>query len=262
MSDLKGKIALVTGGASGIGKATVRKLASLGCTTVIADIDLAAGEVLATQLTDEHCKSDYCYLDVCDESTWNDVLKTVMQKYQKLDIMVNSAGITLVKPILETNLSQWQHIMNTNLSSVFLGTKMAMQLMLSEKKGSIINIASAYGMVASAFSSQYCASKAGVINFSKAAALECAQMGTSIRVNCISPSIVDTPIWQKTPWWDEKVQQFGSEEKVKEEITQYIPIHRFAQPKEIAAVIAFLASDESSYIVGANVVVDGGFTAQ
>jgi 3(or 17)beta-hydroxysteroid dehydrogenase len=256
-----GKIALVTGAASGIGKATALLLAREGAKVAVADINQPGAEAAASEIVLEGQTAIAYRLDVTSERDWRIVLDDLLEKWERLDILVNNAGISFASPVSEMTLEEWRKVFAVNLDSVFLGTKHGAAAMRLTGGGSIINVSSASGIKASPGASAYCASKAAVHMFSKAAALECAQNSDKIRVNTISPSGVMTPMWEGMEFWQEMKDKTGSQEASWQAISQGVPLKRFARAEEIAQAILYLASDESSFVTAANLVIDGGFTA-
>ncbi len=186
----------------------------------------------------------------------------IQGKYDRLNILVNNAGIALGGSITELSLLDWRRLMAVNLDGVFLGTKHAIPIMQKSPGGSIVNVSSASGMVGAPTSAAYSASKGGVRLFTKAVALECAQASHKIRVNSIHPAAVATPMFEKVPNWNDFVNQMGGLEGAWKKIAESTPLGRVAQPHEIANAILFLASDASSYMTGSELIIDGGFTAQ
>ena len=250
------KIALVTGAASGIGHATAKLLASEGAKVVVADIDRTGAARTVRQIEKAGAKALAVALDVTSESQWTSSVRTVKQTWGDLDILVNCAGIADEAPITELSFAQWRRVLAINLDGVFLGTAAAIKSMNATGKGSIVNVYSVSGIKASPGASAYCASKAAVIQFSKTVALESAQAGTNIRVNCVVPGGVKTPMWETTSMWP----QISSTDAWTASLDTP-PLQRFAEPIEVAQAILFLASDESSYITGTALAIDGGYSA-
>ena len=211
MARVTNKVAMVTGAASGIGAATAILLAREGAAVAVTDI-ADAGQAVADEITRSDGKALFVRLDVANEAAWEDCIGQVLGTFGKLDIAVNNAGVAASWPVSEMALSEWRRVLHVNLDGVFLGTKYAIRAMRSGTGGSIINVASASGIKASAGASAYCASKAAVRMFSKTAALECANCEPKIRVNVVSPGGVKTQIWQKMDFWPGLVAQHGSEE--------------------------------------------------
>ena len=253
------KVALVTGAASGIGRATAMLLAREGAAVALTDI-ADAGQAVADEISRTEGKALFVRLDVTDESAWEGCIGKVLSVFGKLDIAVNNAGIASARPVAEMPLAEWRRVMQVNLDGVFLGTKHAIRAMRSGAGGSIINVASASGIKASAGASAYCASKAAVRMFSKTAALECAAAGLKVRVNVVSPGGVKTPIWEKMDFWPGLVAQHGGEEGAWKALGGSSP-DGFHSADEIAQSILFLASDECSYMNAGELVIDRGYTA-
>ena len=244
MTPAQERVALVTGGASGIGRATVARLADAGLRVVVSDVD-AAGEQVAAA-----AGSLFVQHDVADEAAWERAIEAVLQGHGRLDVLVNNAGISLVRPVTDTTLEQWRALMAINVDGVFLGTKHAVHAMRRHGEGgAIVNVSSASGLVGAPMSSAYCASKGAVRLFTKSVALECAAEG--IRVNSVHPGAVRTPIWAKTG--------IGPEDE--DAIAASSPLGRMAEPEEVADAIAYLASDAARFMTGSELVIDGGYTA-
>lgn len=251
------KVALVTGAASGIGRATAVLLAREGAAVALTDI-ADAGQAVAEDIIRAGGKAQFVQLDVSDEAAWESCLAQVLHAFGKLDIAVNNAGIAAARPVADMTLAEWRSVLQVNLDGVFLGTKHAIRAMRAG--GSIINVASASGIKASAGASAYCASKAAVRMFSRTAALECAAAGLKIRINVVSPGGVKTPIWEKMDFWSGLVAEHGSEEGAWQALAGPSSAG-FHAPEEIAQAILFLASDDSSYMNAGELVIDRGYTA-
>lgn len=254
-----GKVALITGAASGIGEAAAAALAREGARVALTDLDLAGAERAARDITARHGTALAFALDVTAAADWQRVVDEVLSQWGRLDILVNSAGMAFAKPLADTTLDEWRKVMGVNLDGVFLGTRQAVGVMRQAGGGSIINVASASGTRASPGASAYAASKAAVHMFSKAAALECAEAG--IRINTVSPGGVKTPMWEAQAFWQSLKAQTGSAEGAWQALAESVPLKRFAAPEEVAQLILYLASDESRYVTAADFRIDGGFTA-
>lgn len=259
---MKNKVALITGASSGIGKATAQLFAKEGARVIVADINQEQGLLVVEEIKNNHSNAECIKLDVSNELDWKNAIQETKRNYGQLNVLVNNAGISIAKPITEITLEDWRRLMSINLDGTFLGTKYAIELMKETEGGSIINVASASGLVGSPLASAYCASKGGVRLFTKAIALECAKMQHPIRVNSVYPAAVETPIWEQSDWWPDFVKQMGSNESAWQALSQASPLGRIAAASEIANGILFLASDKSSYMTGSELVIDGGFTAQ
>lgn len=260
--DVKNKVVLITGAGSGIGCASANLFAREGAIVIVADIDENLGNEVTSKISENGLSADFIRLDVTDESSWISTYKFIEEKYSKLNILVNNAGIAFGGSITELSLQDWRRLMAVNLDGVFLGTKHAIPLMRKNGGGSIVNVSSAAGIVGSPTAAAYCASKGGVRLFTKAVALECAEARNNIRVNSLHPGAVATPMFEKGPTWNDFVVQMGGVEGAWQKIAESTPIGRVAEPQEIAKAILFLASDASSYMTGSEIIIDGGFTAQ
>lgn len=249
---LAGKIALITGGASGIGWAAAERFAQQGATVLIADraVDKLQQCVSALRLYGDRHRA--IHLDVTLEDDWLRALAEIDATYGRLDVLVNNAGFGSFLTIADTTLQQWRAIMAVNLDSVFLGTKYSLPLLARAGKASIINISSIRGLVAGHGTAAYCASKAGVRLFTKATALECAALGNGVRANSVHPGQIETPL----------LKQAMAESGRLQSTLERIPIGRLGQPLEIAEAMVFLASDESTFMTGSEIIIDGGYTAQ
>jgi 3(or 17)beta-hydroxysteroid dehydrogenase len=255
MDRVKGKVAIITGGASGMGRAEASLLAKEGAKVVIADINEVEGKKAAEEIKGEGGKALFVKLDVTSESDWSEAIKKTLAEFGKLDILVNNAGVLFAKPIEDTSLEEWRWLMNVNVDGVFLGTKYAVGAMKKSGGGSIINISSFAGIVGTIDdTAAYCASKGAVRLFTKAAALEFSKAGHNynIRVNSVHPGVTETPL-------NEPLRKV---EAIKQSMLARHPIGFFAKPIDIAYAILYLASDESKFATGSELVVDGGWTAQ
>ena len=255
MDRVKGKVAIITGGASGIGKATASLLAKEGAKVVITDINEVNGKKVAEEIGREGGKALFVKHDVTSENDWSEVIEKTLAEFGKLDILVNNAGVIFAKKIEDTPLEEWRWLMSVNLDGVFLGTKYAIRAMKKSGGGSIINLSSLAGLVGTIDdTSAYCASKGAVRLFTKAAALECSKAGHnySIRVNSVHPGVVETPL----------SEPLLKDEALRKSIEGRHPIGYLGKPIDIAYAILYLASDESKFATGSELVVDGGWTAQ
>ena len=256
------KVALVTGAGSGIGRATAVTLAAHGAAVACADLNLAAAEETAAAITAGGGLSWAYRLDVTAEPAWQDIMEQIRCAQGWLDIAVNCAGISFACPVADMSLEDWRRVMAVNLEGVFLGTKHAIRAMRQGgHSGSVVNVSSVSGIKAQPEASAYCASKAAVIMFSKAAALECLRKGENIRVNSVSPTGVKTAMGKTMPFFQELMAKEGGEEAAFRAMAQSAPCGRWAFPQEVALAILYLASDESSFITGTNLVFDNGDTA-
>jgi 3(or 17)beta-hydroxysteroid dehydrogenase len=261
MQKLTGKIALVSGGASGIGRATARLLAGEGARVLVTDRDAADAERVSCEISEAGGMARAYKLDVTVESDWQTATAAAVDAWGHLDILVANAGISFAKPVTEMSLEEWRNVMAVNLDGVFLGVKHAARIMKSGRGGSIAIVSSASGAKAAANASAYCASKAAVRMLAKTLALEMAKDAPLVRVNTVLPGAVQTPMWSKMEFFQEQIRQLGSEEKVWQEWAKTSPMGRVAQPEDVAQAILFLVSDDASYITGAEIAVDGGYSA-
>lgn len=262
MARLAQKVALITGSASGIGKATALLFAREGANVAVADRDESGAQKCVEEIIAKGGLAQALALDVTNENEWQRALAHVRAHWGQLDVLVNNAGISFAKPVVETSLAEWRKVMAVNLDGVFLGTKYGVLALRAGQGGSIINVASASGLKASPGASAYCASKAAVRMLAKTVALECAQAGDNIRINTVYPSGVMTPMWESMEFWQETKRKLGSEAAAWQSLAQSVPLQRFAQPEEIAEAILYLASEAARFVTGADFVIDGGYTAQ
>lgn len=253
---LKGKIALVTGGARGIGEAIADAFAAEGARVLVTDIDLAGAKAVASRHGQRAER-----LDVREEEDWRRVIDAFVSREGRLDILVNNAGITGFEGTMRPHdpeyaaLDDWRAVHRTNLDGVFLGCKYAIRAMRPSKAGSIINISSRSGIVGISGAAAYASSKAAVRNHTKSVALYCAEQGLDIRCNSIHPAAILTPMWDAVlgegPARAQRMKDFVAE----------TPLKRFGTPAEVAAIAVLLASDEASYMTGAEIHIDGGILA-
>jgi NAD(P)-dependent dehydrogenase (short-subunit alcohol dehydrogenase family) len=247
-----GKVALVTGAASGIGKETARQFAAEGAWVAVADINEAAGQAAAHALGPS---GFFVQLDVTNEQSWQDALAAVEARFGGLHVLVNAAGISPGDTIEDASLEHWHHVHAICLDGVFLGCKHGIPLIDRSGGGSIVNISSVAGLLGVPHLSSYSSAKAGVRNLTKSMAMHCTRRGYNIRCNSIHPGSVETPILQQ-------VHPGPMEERHIQARAKAIPMRRIGQPIEIAKPILFLASDDASFITGTELVVDGGYTAR
>ena len=252
MARFDGKIALVTGAASGIGKETARQFAAEGAWVAIADINEAEGQASAKALGPS---GFYVHLDVTNEQSWQDALAAVEARFGGLHVLVNAAGISPGDTIEDASLEHWHKVHAICLDGVFLGCKHGIPLIDRSGGGAIVNISSVAGLLGVPHLSSYSSAKAGVRNLTKSMAMHCTRRGYNIRCNSIHPGSVETPILQQ-------VHPGPMEERHIQARAKAIPMRRIGQPVEIAKPILFLASDDASFITGTELVVDGGYTAR
>jgi 3-oxoacyl-[acyl-carrier protein] reductase len=246
MMKLKDKIAIVTGASQGIGKEVALALAKEGANVIVIDINDNVKKV-SEEIKSMGVKSMAVKADVSNRKDIEKMSRDVLKTFGKVDILVNNAGIYPSVSFNEMKEEDWDKVMNVNLKGTFLCTKAVSESMIKKKSGSIINISSIAAMVGFNGLTHYCASKAGILGFTRALALELSKY--NIRVNAIAPGAIETPGAKMT---DEDANNFA----------QTIPLKRIGTPKDIASVVLFLASEDSSYITGQCIIVDGGYVLQ
>lgn len=257
MGRIAGKVAIVTGGASGLGEATCILFAQEGAKVVIADINEDAGRALQNKITEAGNTAVFIKLDVTKEEQWKKIFEETIKLYGKVNIVVNGAGISFTKDIEETTYEDWQLMMDVNATSVFMGTKYAIASMKDNGENcSIVNISSMEGQVAESIYFAYCAAKAAVCLLTKAAALTCGEKGYKIRVNSVHPGYIRTRMCEI----DAEKSGLG-EDYFKEALTKH-PIGYLGKPIDIAYGNLYLASDESLFVTGSELNIDGGWTCQ
>jgi NAD(P)-dependent dehydrogenase (short-subunit alcohol dehydrogenase family) len=258
---VEGKVALVTGGASGIGAAVAELLAREGASVVLTDVDELRGPEVTARITKGGHRATFLPQDVTSEPRWIEIIAEVGTRHGRLDILVSNAGIGIAVPsITEMSLADWRRQTAINLDGVFLSVKHGLPLMRKVGGGSIIMMSSLAGLRGAAGLAGYCATKGGVRLFAKAVAMECASFADGIRVNSVHPGIIDTPIWGKIPTEAEGRGQNAPIDP-EERARMATPLGRAGQAEEIAAGVLYLASDASRYVTGTELVIDGGMFA-
>lgn len=241
---LKDKVALVTGGARGIGRAIALLFAKEGADLVIIDVNLQEAQNTCREIEALGRKSLALQADVTDYAKVEEALNKILDKFTKVDILVNNAGITKDNLLLRMSEAEWDAVLNVNLKGSFNCIKAVSKAMIKQRAGRIINIASIIGITGNAGQANYSASKAGIIALTKTAAKELASR--NIQVNAVAPGFIQTEMTAKLP------------EELKQKMKEAIPLNRFGSPENVAAVCLFLASEEADYITGQTIVVDGG----
>ena len=248
---LAGKVALISGGARGMGAAEARLFAAEGARVVVGDLLEDDGKQVETDINGSGGEALFVRLDVTRESDWQQAVRATVERFGRLDVVVNNAGVGESTMVESTTEEEWDRTMDVNAKGVFLGTKTAILEMRKTGGGSIINISSQFGIVGVDNSSpQYQASKGAVRIFTKTAAIQYAADG--IRVNSVHPGPVVTPMTEDT----------RTDPSVKKLVESRVPLGRYGLPDEVAYGVLYLASDESSYVTGSELVIDGGWTAQ
>ena len=255
---LKEKVALITGAASGIGRSTSLLFGQEGAKVMCVDVNGEGAERVANQIADSGGEAASLTVDVAREEDVQRMVHEAVERWGRLDILYNNAGIGLGGPVTQVPEEEWDRLIDINLKGVFLGCKHAIPEMAKQGGGAIVNTASDAGLRGIAWLSTYCASKGGVVLLTKALAVEWAQQG--VRVNCVCPGVIRTPILD--PFLDQAQALFGeSAETAWERMAQMHPIGRVGEPEEVARAVMFLASDEASFITGVALPVDGGLEA-
>ncbi len=248
--DFKGKVAIVTGGAMGIGEATARKLADLGATVAIFDIDCDAGTKSASSIAKSGATCDFFPCNVSNSTEVSEAVQSVVRKYGEIDILVSNAGIQLYGDVVTTAEEDWDRLMGINLKGCFLVAKAAVPHMLKRGGGAIVIVGSVQSMTAISNSVAYVTSKHGLLGLTRAMSLDFAQKG--IRVNCVCPGAIDTPMLH----WAASLSD--NPDAVMQTCNRMHPLGRIGRAEEVAESIVYLASPMASFITGAALVVDGG----
>ena len=249
MTRLAGRAAIVTGAAGGIGRAIAERCAAEGAAVLIADVQRDAGEAAATAIRSAGGQAEFAATDVTSEADVRAMVDAAVARFGRLDILVNNAGIGRFVPFEQLEPGEWDRIFAVNLRAAYLACRAAVPHLKRSGHGAILNLSSQSGLQGQAMNEAYCASKAGVILFTRSLARELAPDG--IRVNCVCPGGTDTPL----------LRSFSRSIKSADSAPARPPLGRFARPEEIASTILFLASDDASYVTGVALPVDGGATA-
>jgi NAD(P)-dependent dehydrogenase (short-subunit alcohol dehydrogenase family) len=251
---LLGKVALVTGGASGIGEATARIFAHEGAKVVVSDVQAERGESVAADIRKGGGEAVFVRADVASDADCRNMVRLAVERFGRLQILMNNAGVESPKPVLDTSEADWDRVMAVNAKGVFLCTKHAIPEMRKAGGGSIINVSSIFGLIGSPGFAAYHASKGAVRLLTKSTAL--AHATENIRCNSIHPGVIQTPMIE------EVIAATPDPVAARAEWTAAEPVGRFGRPEDIAYGALYLASDESAFVTGAELVIDGGFTAR
>ena len=255
MGRVQDKVAIITGAASGLGFAAARKLLEEGAKVILTDVNREVLDSMPERLSEfSETQFQSIFHDVTQEESWIDLINKTENDHGKINILVNSAGISLGADVVSTDFDIWKKVHQVNLDSVFLGCKYAVPVMGKYGHGSIINISSISGIVAGWNTAAYNSSKAGVRHLSKSVALFCAKKGFEVRCNSVHPAFVNTPIL------DPIKQAFGADEAVAK-LARQIPMNKIGDTDDVSYAILYLASDESKFMTGAEIVLDGGLSA-
>jgi NAD(P)-dependent dehydrogenase (short-subunit alcohol dehydrogenase family) len=253
-----GKRALITGGAGGLGEAIARMLAREGARVAVSDIDLDGAQRTARRIEEDGFGPAFAYRhDVTDEAAWIDVAARADADLGGISVLVNNAGVGCMSPVEKQDLKQWRWVMAVDLDSVMLGTKHVLPILKRSQPAAIVNISSIAGLAAHPDLGAYNAAKAGVWLFSKSVALECARDGFDVRCNSVHPAFIKTPILDPFV-----AMAGGDEDAALQKLARGIPLKRVGEPDDVAYAVLYLASDESRFITGTELKVDGGLTAQ
>ena len=249
---LAGKVALVTGAASGLGRAIAGRFAAEGARVVIADVDAAGGRAAAQAIGEP---ARFVEHDVTREASWTAALDAAQAAFGRLDVLVNNAGVATIGDVERTTLEEWRFVHAVNLDGTFLGCKHGIPRLRAAGGGAIINMSSIAGIIGVHNLAAYCSSKGAVRLLTKSVALRCARRKDNIRCNSIHP------VYAATPMVDRMLASAPDPAGQREALEAMVPLGRLAQPQEVADVALFLASDDSRFITGAELVIDGGLTA-
>ena len=253
MGRLEGKTALVTGAASGIGLQTSIRLAEEGALVMMTDINHEEGLQQAEKLG---ANATFLKIDITEEEEWISVLDETVKRFDRLDILVNSAGMVLIADVEQITLEDWRKVHAVNLDGTFLGCKHGVRVMKEFGAGSIINLSSVSGMIGGFNLAAYNSSKGAVRMLTKSVALHCARAGYGIRCNSIHPTFIETPMLESM------IRDSPDPEKARQTLVRQVPLRRIGKPDDVANMIVYLASDESTFVTGTEMVIDGGVIAQ
>jgi NAD(P)-dependent dehydrogenase (short-subunit alcohol dehydrogenase family) len=254
MGRLENKVALITGGASGIGEATALLFAEEGAKVMVADVQDELGQGVARRIRDAGGTADYIHTDVSVAEDVSGMVRATTERYGRLDVLYNNAGLARGGPIVEVAEEDWDLVIDVDLKSIYLGCKFAIPEMRKTGGGAIVSTASIAGLRGSPRLHAYSAAKAGVINLTRSIAAEAGPY--NIRVNCVCPGIIVTPIWRQIGTMTDEQQR-----AMWDQMGARVLLGRVGMPEDIARAVLFLASDDAAYITGHALVIDGGLTA-
>ena len=247
---LEGRVAVITGAASGIGKATAKLMAEVGATVALVDINEADGEKAAKQINDSGAKAKFFHCNVISDFDCKSAVEEIYNEFERIDILFNNAGVIHRKSVIELEEAQWDLVVDVSLKAIFLLSRCVIPRMAENGGGSIINTGSGWGLKGGPQAAAYCAAKGGVVNLTRAMAIDHGKQG--IRVNCVCPGDIDTPLLRG------EARQLGINEDdfMKESADR--PIRRVGTPEDVARAVLFLAGNLSTWVTGTSIVVDGG----
>ncbi|KRP58681.1 MULTISPECIES: glucose 1-dehydrogenase [Pseudomonas] len=249
MNRVQDKVIIVTGGAMGMGQSHSELLASHGAWVFVADMNVELGQTTVAGIRKSGGKADFLKLDVTNEADWHAAVGQVIERAGRIDVLINNAGILILKPVQDTTNEDWDRTFDVNARSVFIGTRTVIPFMKKAGKGNIVNVSSIYGLVGAPGASAYQASKGAVRMFTKSCAVDLAPF--NIRVNSVHPGVIETQM----------TRDLLADSVIRPALLGPTLLKRPAQPIEVSQAVLFLASDESSFVHGAELVVDGGYTA-
>ncbi len=259
MDRVKGKVAIVTGARRGLGAAIATMLAREGARVVVSDRKADGSDEVLKAIADAGGEAIFVEHDVTREDSWKEVVAKTVETFGKLDILVNNAGVGAGKNIEEATLDEWRWVMGINLEGTFMGTQKAIAAMKQTGGGSIVNISSIEGLVGDSRMVAYDASKAGIVLLSRSAALHCAKNKYNIRVNTVHPGFINTKMVQG---FLKAISEDGDVARARAELEARHPLGHLGEPDDVAYAVLYLASEESKFATGTELVVDGGYTAQ